>query len=419
MPYLRPRPITVRELEAVAKEAGRHSVGDGLILNVSESGRARSWTCRLRVPSGKRRDIGLGPYPEVSLAEARERAAQFRRMVRDGRDPIEEKRNARRQAFTFRMAAEACWEQRKKEFRNGKHQQQWINTLEAYAYPTIGDMPIGEVHHSDVKAALQPIWLEKKETARRTLQRICDVARWAVGEGYREAELPRDVIRTALGRQKKKVRHFSAVPVEDAPKVYAQLKAKGTRAAEALRFQILTALRPGIGRAARWDEIDLDNGLWTIPAERMKTDQIHVVPLSEGAIDILKMVKAIPLNDERETPFVFPSPMKPTKAPISDTSLKKVQAEFIDDVTLHGWRSTFEDWAAEHTDFEASVIDSAMAHALKDDVKAAYMRTLFLDQRLDLMQQWDDYLEGRTKVRHGLDAAYRAKMRAAAGVQPA
>lgn len=419
MPYLRPRPITVRELEALAKETGRHSIGDGLILNVAPSGRAKSWTCRLRVPSGERRDLGLGAYPEVTLAEARERAAQYRRMVRDGLDPIEEKRKARQRAFTFRMAAEQCWEERKGAFKNGKHVDQWINTLRAYAYPTLGDISIADVHHSDVKAALQPIWLEKKETARRTLQRICDVARWAVGEGLRDAELPRDVIRSALGRQKKKVRHFPAVPIEEAPRVYGELKKKGTRAAEALRFQILTALRPGIGRAARWDEMDLENGLWSIPAERMKTDEPHVVPLPEGAIDILKIVKAIPLPDEEGADFVFPSPMKPTKSAISDTSLKNVQSQSIKGFTLHGWRSTFEDWAAEHTNFEAAVIDAAMAHALENEVKAAYQRTLFLDQRLDLMQQWDDFLEGRTKVRHGLDAAYRARMRAAAGVQQA
>ncbi len=314
------------------------------------------------------------------------------------------------------MAAEQCWEERKAAFKNGKHQQQWINTLRTYAYPNLGEIPIGDVHHSDVKTALQPIWLAKKETARRILQRICDVATWAVGEGLRDAELPRAVIRAGLGRQKKKVQHFAAVPVEDAPRVYAALKEKGTRAAEALRFQILTALRPGIGRAALWKEMDLKNGIWTIPADRMKTGEEHIVPLSESAIDILFRIKTNPVIGEEGTPFIFPSPPKPNKMPISDTSLNKVQAEIIDGVTLHGWRSTFEDWAAEHTDFAASIIDAAMAHALEDEVKAAYRRTLFLDQRLDLMIEWGDFLEGRTKIVHGLDAAHRAKMRTAAGV---
>lgn len=414
MPALRPRPVTVKEVAALAKKPGRHSIGDGLILIVGKTARGCSWTCRLRTPNGKRRDLGLGSYPEVTLAEARNRAADFRRMVRDGLDPLEQRRLARRRTITFKMAAEQCWEDRKSGFRNGKHRDQWINTLRTYAYPKIGDIPISELQHPEVKEVLKPIWLTKKETARRVLQRIADVCSWAIGSGLRDAELPKKVIRDSLGRQKIKVKHFSAVPIEDAPRVYAALKKKGTRAAEALRFQILTVLRPGIGRAALWPEVDLDNGLWTIPAARMKTEEEHVVPLSDGALDILRVVKAIPVADEEETPFVFPSPMKPAKAAISDTSLKKVQAEIIDGVTLHGWRSTFEDWAAEYTDFDESIIDAAMAHKLDDEVKAAYRRTLFLDQRLELMTMWEDFLEGRIDVRQGLDAAYRANKRKAA-----
>jgi integrase len=332
-------------------------------------------------------------------------------MVRDGLDPLEQRRLARRRTITFRMAAEQCWEERKSGFKNSKHRDQWINTLRTYAYPKIGEIPVSDLQHHEVRDALKPIWLTKKETARRVLQRIADTCSWAIGSGLRDAELPKKVIRDSLGKQKIKVRHFPAVPIEDAPRVYAGLKKDGSRAAEALRFQILTVLRPGIGRAALWPEVDLEHGLWTIPAERMKTDEEHVVPLSDGAIDILHLVKAIPTADEEGTPFVFPSPMKPTKAAISDTSLKKAQAKIIDGVTLHGWRSTFEDWAAEYTSFDESIIDAAMAHALDDEVKAAYRRTLFLDQRLELMTQWEDFLEGRVEIRQGLDAAHRANKR--------
>jgi integrase len=309
------------------------------------------------------------------------------------------------------MAAEQCWEHRKPAFKNGKHVNQWINTLRDYAFPTIGNIPIGDLQHPEVKAAIQSIWLTKKETARRVLQRICDVCSWAVGEGLRDEELPRKVIRDALGKQKKKVEHFAAVPVEDAPRVYAALKAKGTRAAEALRFQILTALRPGVGRTARWSEIDMKHGLWTIPAERMKIDEEHIVPLPGEALAILELVQALPTAGEEGNAFAFPSPSKPKKIAISDTSLKKVQNEIIEGVTLHGWRSTFEDWAAEYTDFPEKIVDAAMAHTLDDEVKAAYQRTKFLDERLKLMQAWEDFLEGRTEIRVGLDAAHRASKR--------
>lgn len=367
----------------------------------------------MRMPNGRRRDLGLGSFPDVGLAEARQRASDYRRMVRDGLDPLDERRKARRRAITFQEVAEDCWESRKKEFKNGKHVDQWINTLKAYVFPAIGQKPIGEVTHAEVTAALRPVWQEKKETARRVLQRVCDVCSYAVGLGLRESELPRKVIRDALGKQRKKVEHFAAVPVEDAPRVYQELYKKGTRASEALRFQILTALRPGIGRAALWEEIDWEHGIWTIPAARMKTDEEHKVPLSVSAIQILQTVKAIPADDELDTPFVFPSPTKPKKQPISDTSLNKVQKEIVEGVTLHGWRSTFEDWAAEYTDFPEHVIDAAMAHALDDEVKAAYRRTAFLDQRLVLMQQWDDFLEGKTPIKQGLDAAHRASKRKA------
>lgn len=409
MPYLRPRPITVKEVDALAKDPGRHSVGDGLILNVGQTARGCSWTCRLRVPSGKRRDIGLGPYPEVTLAEARQRAADYRRMVRDNLDPLEERKKARRQSTTFRDAAEACWEERLPKFKNKKHGQQYITTLREYAYPVLADVPIADVDHSHAKEALKPIWMQKKETARRVLQRIADVCAWAVSEGLRETELPRNVVRRGLGAQKIKQRNFSAVPVEEAPAVYARLKAINSVASRALRFQILTALRPGVGRTARWEEMDFNNALWVIPAERMKMDEEHVVPLSVAAGDLFELSE----DQATSSPFLFPSPQSEKKA-ISDTSLSKLQREIIEDATLHGWRSTFEDWAAEYTDFEEYVIDAAMAHKLDDDVKAAYRRTLFLEKRLQLMEAWSDFLEGKTKVAKTLDAAHRASKRRAA-----
>ena len=328
-------------------------------------------------------------------------------MVRDGLDPIVERKKARRASTSFRDVAEACWRERLPNFKNKKHGQQYITTLREYAYPYIADISIADLDHGDVKEALKPIWMSKKETARRVLQRIADVCAWAVSENLRDAELPRAVIRRGLGQQKIKQKNFAAVPVEEAPIVYARLKAIDSVASRALRFQILTALRPGVGRTAMWEEMDLDNCLWIIPAERMKMDEEHVVPLSVAAGELFHAESI-----KQGSPFLFPSPVSPKTKAISDTSLTKLQREIIDGVTLHGWRSTFEDWAAEYTDFEESVIDAAMAHKLDDDVKAAYRRTKFLEKRLQLMEAWSDFLEGETEIADTLDAAHRARLRA-------
>jgi integrase len=275
-------------------------------------------------------------------------------------------------------------------------------------------MRIADVTHVHVQEVLEPIWLVKKETARRILQRIAEVFTWAVSKELRSTELARSVVRAGLGRQKIKKRNFPAVPIEEAPRVYQAIKALGTTAAQALQFQILTALRPAVGRGAMWSEFDFENWLWVIPAERMKMDQKFVVPLSEEACHLIKLNKAIPFAGNEDSPFVFPSPSAPMKRAISDTSCSKVLKEISPVDTMHGWRSTFYDWARENADVDPEFIDAALAHELKDEVKAAYQRTLFLDERQRLMQQWEDFLEGRTKPREGLDAAFRRKQRAAA-----
>lgn len=411
MPRLRDRPITVKEIEALAKQPGKHSAGDGLLLIVGTTSRGRSWTCRLRMPTGRRRDIGLGSYPEVSLAEARERAVELRRMVRDGLDPIEERRKLRQAKVTFEEAAELCWENKKLSFRNGKHADQWIQTLRTYVYPKLRHVRIADLHHLQVQEVLEPIWLVKKETAKRILQRIVEISVWAVSKDLRVAKLEPAVVRKGLGAQKIKKKKFAAVHVEEAPRVYQAIKEVGTTAAQALQFQILTALRPGVGRTALWEEFDLDNWLWVIPAERMKTGQQHVVPLPVEACYMIKLIKAIPTPGEEESPFVFPSPTAPNKRAISDTSCSNVLKEISPSDTMHGWRSTFRDWAAEYTDFPDHIIEACLAHELEDEVKAAYLRTLFLEERQQLMQAWEDFLEGRTEVRETLDAAFRRKQR--------
>lgn len=414
MPYLRPRAITVKEVDALSKQAGKHSVGDGLILVVGTTRRGCSWTCRLRMPSGQRRDIGLGSYPEVSLAEARNRAADLRRMVRDGLDPIEERKRLRQAKVTFEEAAQLCWEAKKKSFKNGKHTDQWIQTLRTYAFPKIGRVRIADVSHSHAHDVLEPIWMEKKETARRVLQRIADVCAWAVSKDLRKAELSKKVVRDGLPPQKIKQKNFAAVSIEEAPAVYAKIKAAGSVASEALRFQILTALRPVVARTVRRHDIDLEHWLWIIPAGQMKTGQRHVVPLTEEASEIVADRIALMLDGEEvDSPYLFPSPQNKEKA-ISSTSCAKVLKAISPGDTMHGWRSTFRDWAAEYTSFPKEIVEACLAHDLENEVEAAYLRSSRLDERLEVMQAWADFLEGHTEVRQNLNAALRRRERAKA-----
>jgi integrase len=412
MPRLRDRPVTVKEIEALAKVPGRHSIGDGLILIVGTK-RGRSWTCRIRVPTGERRDMGLGSYPEVSLAEARQRAADLRKMVRDGLDPIEERKKARAAGMTFAEVAEMVWEKRKQSFKNGKHVNQWIQTLRTYVFPKIGNMRVAKVDDALVAEVLEPIWMVKKETARRVLQRIADVTVHAKAKGYRPDIVDKRCVRELLAHQKITQTNFAAVLVEEAPEVYAKIKAVDSIASEALRFQILTALRPVVARSVRWEHIDLEHWLWVIPAKLMKTNKRHAVPLSNEAIDIVRLRQALPSPVEQGSPFVFPSPTKPDRIPISETSCRKVLKAFAPD-TLHGWRATFKTWATDYTDYSRDLIEACLAHDLDDPVEAAYLRTTRLEDRLRVMQDWEDFLEGRVEIRHTLDAALRRIERAEA-----
>lgn len=398
LPTRRRAPATIAEVNSY-RDPGRYSVGDGLLLVVQPSG-SRSWIARVRDPSGRRRDIGLGRYPEVSLKEAREKAAEHRRIARDDRDPVAEKRKARAattKVLTFREAARRAYDERKPGLKNAKHSWQWFRTLEMYAFPTLGDEPVGAITKDMVARAIKPIWLSKPETARRTLHRIGVVIEWAEVEGLREHTVDTRAIGRKLPKQPKGVEHLAAVAYADAPRVFTALVDQPeTMARLCLQFIILTGVRSGEGRGARWSEVDMDARLWTIPAGRMKMAKEHSVPLSDAAMAILR-----PLHDARSGDVVFPGNVtKRSKAKgepiLSDVALTKAQKLVAPETTVHGWRSTLRDWGAEETSFSGEVLEKALAHQVANAVERAYRRGDLLEKRRQLMQAWDNFLYARS-----------------------
>lgn len=383
----------------------KYSWGNGLVLAVGPSGNA-SWIARITAPGGKRRDIGVGKFGEVSIEEARAAVQEHRRTAREGHDPKAVK-DARKHAErnpvpTFEDAAKSVHGERKGSYRNVKHRDQWINSLQNYAFPIVGKVSVDEIDVPAVTRVLRPIWLKKPETARRVLQRIASVVAWSVGEGHRDHELPVKAIRMGLGGHSTKQANFAAVPVEDAPTVFAALIAKDSLSARCLAFTVLTAARSAEARGARWPELDMEARTWTIPPERTKTQQEHVVPLSALAIEQLKAMPVIANDDE----LIFPSSKG---KPLTDVALSKALAAVVDGATVHGWRSTFRDWSAERTNVQNEVAEAALAHVVSNRVEAAYRRTKFLEKRRPLMEAWAEYLTGAAADVVDLNEARRLK----------
>jgi integrase len=385
--------LTALKVKAL-KEPGRHSDGNGLVLYVKESG-TKTWVLRIQV-DGKRRDFGLGSLADVSLAEAREKADDLRKQYRSGIDPVASKRAVKQVAVgvpTFREAAAQAHAEHKGGWKNVKHKAQWISSLEAYAYPAIGDLPVDEIEGPAIRDLLADIWLSKPETARRVRQRIGAVLDWAYAKGYRKAEAPMRSVTKGLPRQPKKDNHHAALAYEEAPALMAMLAKSDSVGRRALRFLILTAARSGEVRGATRSEIDLDQKLWTIPGDRMKAGKTHIVPLQPAAITILQQMKEA-YGDAPDQPL-FPG--KANK-PLSDMTLTKVLRDgFSNDITVHGFRSTFRDWAAEQTDVAGDVVEAALAHAVQNKVEAAYRRTNYLEKRRALMDGWATYLAADTQ----------------------
>jgi integrase len=384
-----------KKLTAVAVRKlgpGRHADGGGLYLVVDPSG-ARRWLLRI-VAQGKRRDIGLGGAQTVSLADAREKARLLRAIARGGGNPLAERDKNRGAAITFE-AATRCFhaEQIVPNAKNGKHVAQWLTTVETYAFPVMGAKPVDMVDQSDVLRALSPIWTETPETARRVRQRVRAVLDWARIAGLRHGINPVEGVELGLPRQRDRVTHFAALPWQDVPTVMERIAAIKGMGALALRFAILTAARSGEVRGASWAEINMDAAVWIIPAERMKAEKEHRVPLSRPALEVLREAKALAT---RTGDLVFPA-MKAGR-PLSDMTLSAVLKRLEIAVTVHGFRSTFRDWAEEATSYPHEVKEAALAHTVKNKTEGAYRRTDLFDKRREMMREW-----GESALNAGVD----------------
>ncbi len=367
---------------------GRHVDGRGLCLVVKPSG-ARTWVLRMQF-NGRRRDYGLGSAYDVSLAEARTAAVELRRRVRNGFDPVAERKRARKVIPSFEVATRACHEALGEGWKDG-HLSRWLSGFERHIFPRIGRKPVDQVDSAMVVYALSPIWLEISETARRLLQRIGVVLDFAHVKGWLPTAVSLRSVRKGLPRQNDKRDHMEAMAYADVPALMEKLDAAPpTIGRTALRFTILNAVRSNETRLAVWTEVDLERGIWSIPGERMKAGETHIVPLPEQAVQLLRDLWLARTSDDG---LIF---SKTGAKPISDMTMTKVlRCEGFATITVHGFRSTFADWAAECTDFPKEVVEKALAHKVPNKVEAAYRRTDFFEKRRSLMKQWADYLSNR------------------------
>ena len=375
--------LTALKIKAI-KEPGRYSDGDGLVLIIAASG-AGSWFLRIQA-EGKRRDIGLGSLKAVSLASARRAAHNVRTKMAEGIDVVAERRRERLVIPCFRDAAAAVHEEHKLGWKNGKHQKQWLATLETYAFPSLGNKPVNEIEGPAIRDVLAAIWLSKPKTARRVRQRIGTVLDWAYAKGFRATEAPMRSLSKGLPRQPRKDGHFAAMPYADVPSFLKRLRERESAGRVALEALILTAARSGEIRMARWPELDLESGLWSISAERMKMGRAHVVPLAPETVYVFRRAERFRVGASN---LVFPG--QNVKRPLSDMTLLKVLRDMRAGVTVHGFRSAFRDWVAEQTDYPAEVAEAALAHTVANKVEAAYRQTDFLEKRRSLMAAWALY----------------------------
>ena len=363
---------------------GRHCDGHGLYLFVQPSG-TRSWVQRL-VIRGRRRDLGLGSVALVSLAEAREKARANRKLAREGGDPRADRRRTPG-VPSFSEAAARVLEQKQAGWRSEKHRKGWIATLERYAFPRIGAMPVSDVTSADVLEVLVSIWHTKPSTARSVLQRIRSVLDWAVAMEFR-GDNPCDRLRSVLGPQNHVVEHMRALPHREVAAAIRTVRASGAPppAPLAFEFLVLTAARWSEVRWAAWAEIDPTERVWTVPATRMKAKREHRVPLCRRALQVLDEARA---RVGVDGPLVF---TRSGAGPLADQGLRRLLRKHGIAAVPHGFRSSFRDWAAEETDHPREVIEAALAHVVQNKVEAAYRRTDLFDRRRHLMNDWAAYV---------------------------
>ena len=368
----------------------------GLYLQIR--GDSCSWVLRVTI-GNRRRDVGLGGYPDVPLAQARDKARGIRAKIEQGIDPIAERKASRTAlvgALTFDEAAKRLIAAKSPEWANAKHATQWKATLDTYASPIIGKMPVDKIELRHIVDVLTPIWHTKTETASRVRSRMEAVLSWATATGERSGDNPArwrgnlDAGILAAPNKIRKVKHHTALPIDALPGFVVDLRQCEGIAARALEFAILTAARSGEVRGAVWDEIDLDAKTWTIPGERMKAGRAHSVPLSPRAIALLKALPRI-----AGTELVFASP---TGKLLSDMTLSAVMRRMEVDAVPHGFRSTFRDWASERTNYPRDVAEMALAHTIGDKVEAAYRRGDLMTKRTKMMADWAKFIEAKPKA---------------------
>ena len=375
--------LSVRKVESAP--AGRYTDGRGLMLVVKPSG-TRSWVLRYQL-NGRRRDMGLGPYPEVTLSAAREKAVVARRQVVEGFDPL----NAPTpRSMSFREAAADLIASKNPGWRNAKHAAQWTSTLRTYVDPVLGCLDVNAIDTQHVLAVLRPVWILKPETASRLRQRIEAVLDYAAAQGLRDGQNPsrwRGHLQNLLPRPSavRRVQHHPALDWRDMPAFMTDLRQRDGISARALEFVVLTAARSGEVRGMRWGEVDFQSHRWTVPPSRMKAGKEHRVPLTARSMEILG-------EPGEPHALVFPAPAGPDR-PLSDMALTAVLKRMRwADITVHGFRSTFRDWAGEMTSFQREVIEAALAHRLKDQAEAAYARGDLFVKRRKVMNSWERFL---------------------------
>ena len=380
-------------------KAGRYLDGNGLYLNVQPSG-AKRWFLRV-VVMGRRRDFGLGGLSVVSLAEAREEATKLRKIVQQNGDPLAEREKEKSIVLTFKEAAREVHKIHSATWKNDKHKKQWITTLENYVFPTFGSLHVDNIGTPEILSVLNPIWLTKPETARRVRQRIHTVLEWAKASGFRSGDNPVDGISKILPKQPVSKKHHTALPYKEVPifiKSLRSINAEGI-APLAFEFLILTATRTSEVLNATWDEINLEDKTWTIPDSRMKNKREHRIPLQPRLIEILEEARKL----SGGSLYIFPNPH--TGKPLSTMVFLMLLRRMKQDITAHGFRSSFRDWASERTNIPRDVCEAALAHSLKDKTEAAYKRTDLFDKRRELMDLWTRF----ATEEHGEVITLRAK----------
>lgn len=388
----RVKELSDAEVRRLARKQGVFAVGGVAGLHLQSDPPACSWILKKKIGDQRPR-LGLGPYPEITLAMARQKAREYAEMIREGIDPRAE-RKARESALrasqakqqTFRDVAQRYIAKKAKEYRTAKQVQKLTSQLNNYVYPTVGKMLVSDIERPHILAILEPLWESKHETAkhiRSNVERILDMA---TVEGLRTGINPatwKGNLALSLAKSDKvaNVQHYKSLPVTDLPEFIQKLLEKEAIGARALHFTILTAARSGETRGATWDEIDLDNGVWTIPGERMKAGRDHRVPLCQSAVDLLKSLP-------RESSYIFPNRKG---KPLSDMTMGQIPRRMGYPVTVHGFRATFRTWTQEHTSYPDEVCELALAHVNSDATRAAYARSELIDKRRKLMNDWEHF----------------------------